>query len=54
MIENLIVVHNLDKRTSQLYDVKLSDYELPLTQTPLPFKPKSHTFLTELIRVEEQ
>jgi len=35
VIDNLLVVHNLDNKDSQIYDFKIQDYSRPLIQNHL-------------------
>ena len=30
VIDNLLVVHNMERKSSQLYDLKLADYNTPI------------------------
>ena len=30
VIDNLLVIHNIDSRSTQLYDLKLEDWHIPL------------------------
>lgn len=54
VIDNLLVIHNLDSRSTQVYDFKIVDYNIPL------FKPNlrvdlssSERFLSDLFLPEE-
>ena len=57
VIDNILIVHNIDDKVSQLYDVKLQDYYLPLIidgctidETTL----QKNLFLSDLIFKEEK
>lgn len=35
VIDNLIVVHNIDQKSTNIYDIKLAEYNLPICQDNL-------------------
>jgi hypothetical protein len=35
VIDNLLVVHNINQKSSQMYDFKIQDYTSPLTRDNL-------------------
>lgn len=56
VIDNLLVVHHIDKRTSLIYDLKLQDYHLSLTGDECEVKVEkalNGVQMSELIEKEE-
>ena len=57
IIDNTLVVHNLDEKSSQIYDFKIADYASPLTSSnldvDLTFIGKG-AYMSDLIFPEEQ
>lgn len=57
IIDNMLVVHNLDDKSSQIYDFKIADYASPLIaanlETDGSFVLKG-AYLSDLIFPEEQ
>ena len=35
LVDSMLVLHNIDDKSSQVYDIKLSDYQSPLIQENL-------------------
>ena len=54
VIDNLLVIHNLDSRSSQVYDFKIVDYNIPLLKPNLRVDlSSSERFLSDLFLPEE-
>ena len=54
VIDNLLVIHNLDSRSTQVYDFKIVDYNIPLLKPNLRVDlSSSERFLSDLFLPEE-
>lgn len=54
VIDNLLVIHNLDSRSTQVYDFKIVDYNIPMLKPNLRVDlSSSERFLSDLFLPEE-
>ena len=56
VVDNLLVIHNLDESTSQLYDLKLEDWFLPLLGESyrMEYGPANkNKYISEMLQKEE-
>ena len=56
VVDNLLVIHNLDEGTSQLYDLKLEDWYLPLLADSyrMEYGPANkNKYISEMLQKEE-
>lgn len=57
VIDNLLVVHNIDQRVTQIYDLKLEDWNVPLLidDIKVEIQPAlKGLYLTDLLAKDEQ
>ena len=54
IIDNLVVVHNLDERHSQMYDFKIVDYATPLLKPHVKVHPDMDHFCSDMYLPEEK
>lgn len=57
IIDNMLIVHNLDEKSSQMYDFKISDYASPLIMPNLDVDSSyvmKGAYMSDLIFPEEQ
>lgn len=56
VIDNLLIVHNLDNKDSQIYDFKIQDYSRPLILNNLNINTslaEKDAFLSDVVFTEE-
>lgn len=57
VVDNLLVVHNLDNKDSQIYDFKIQDYSRPLIQNNLNINTSfvdKDAFMSDVVFPEER
>ena len=54
VVDNLVLVHNLDDKHSQMYDFKVVDYSAPLLKANLQVQPVMDQFCSDMYLAEEK